>query len=107
VVVAVELLLAGFGSRVVAVTVAVLLATVPGGVPRGIELEIRNVATRPAAREDAVRLTVPLVPTGGVTIVNVGAPVSWSADAKWAKAGKGSVTVTVVASPPTAPTMRM
>lgn len=93
----VAVLLALFGSGVAEETETVLVTVVPAA--RFVERcsTMLNVATLPAAREDAVQATVPLVPAAGVVQVNAG-PLVCVAETNPAFAGVMSVSVTVVAS---------
>jgi hypothetical protein len=75
VVVVVALLLAGLGSEVMLVTVAVFVMMVPAGVAALTFAVNANVAVAPLAKVAKVAITVPVPPTGGVVNVAAGPEV--------------------------------
>src|SRR6266550_6291135 len=91
VVVAVALLLSGFGSVWFPLTVAVLVS-VPGVV---VVTTIVMLALAPFARLPRLQVTVPSL---GFVVDRLQLPWVEETELKWTVAGKGSVTVTPVAS---------
>lgn len=95
--VAEAVLLAGVGSVVVEVTVAVFVMLVPIGLAGLIITMIVKFAT-PAAGSDAIEhVTVPVAPPAGVVHKKVG-PAVWDSETKVVFAGMTSVSVTAAAS---------
>ena len=88
-------LLAGTGSAVAELTVAVLVITVPPATAMPTLTVRLNAALPPAARVAMVQVTVPPAPTAGVTHDQPGAAVS---DTKVVPAGSVSARVAPVAA---------
>ena len=97
VVVAVAELLAGLGSVVELVTVAVFVTTVPFGVFAFAFSTIVKTAVSPAATAALEKVMVPVPPTAGVAGVHP-LPVVTPADTNVVPAGITSVTCTEAAS---------
>src|SRR5712664_4604893 len=95
-VVAVELLLLAFGSKVCEVIVAVSVIVLPSGVAGSTCTVMTIWAVSPLAMEgDFVQFTVPLVPTVGVVQLQLAGLLT---DWKVVCAGSGSLTVTLAAA---------
>src|SRR5436190_11781105 len=94
VVVAVALLLSGFGSVSFPTTVAVSVS-VPGVV---VVTTIVMLALAPFARFPRLQVTVPPLGKGFVVADRVQLPWVEATELKWTLSGKGSVAVTPVAS---------
>ena len=94
VVVAVALLLAGVGSVVEELTVAVLEMTVPLAVVESTFTTMVKLALSPLPIVAFVHVTVPLAPTAGVVQVQPAAALS---ETKVVCSGSGSVTLTELA----------
>src|SRR2546430_2208580 len=93
VVVAVAVLLSGFGSVLFPLTVAVLVS-VPGVV---VVTTIVMLALVPFARSPRLQLTVPPFGAGLVVVDRVQLPWLEATESKWTLSGNGSLTVTPVA----------
>ena len=94
VVLAVEVLLLGFGSVVDVVTLAVFEIVAP--VAPGLMWTVIEKVAEPGANEAIVQLTVPVPPTEGVVHENV-APVVCDSETNVVFAGTASVSATLAA----------